>query len=296
MASSVASTLDFISQEISIYFGIPLLLIGVVGGFLNLLVFLTLKTFRQNSCAFYLTIMSFVNILLLLTGLLSRITISGFGIDWTQDSVFYCKCRVYINQLSILLSLSCICLASIDQFISTKFSIPFYKRNNMKLARILVIIFVLIWILHGIPYLFYYNVVVSRTGQTSCSITNSTFQRYTSYGFLLFLSSILPLLVTIVFGLLAYRNVRQIVHRNLPIIRRELDKQLTIMVLVHLSFDLFTLLPYTIVSIMILNQSLLNNAVTQAYLQFARIITIYLYYLYFVVSLIFNVFFSSYNV
>jgi hypothetical protein len=284
MPLSIISTLDYATKQISIYLGIPMLIIGVIGGLFNCIVFLSLKIFRQNSCAFYLIIMSFVNIFILLTGLLSRITISGFSIDWTQTSPFYCKFRVYINQLSILLSLTCICLATIDQFFSTHCSIHAYRGNNIRLARFLIIIFIFIWILHGIPYLIYYNLIISpKTSIGACSITSSIFQQYTIYGFLLIWSGILPLLITIIFGLLSYYNISQIAHRRLPIIRRKLDKQMTIMVLVHIIFDLFTLVPYIVVSIIALDTTLTNDQVVAAYLQFMRIFTIYLYYLYFVV-------------
>ena len=74
------------------------LIAGVIGGFFNIIVFLSLQTFRQSSCAFYLTIMSIVNIGQLFTGLLSRIMISGFDIDWTVTSLFYCKFRYYCFQ------------------------------------------------------------------------------------------------------------------------------------------------------------------------------------------------------
>ncbi|UJR38063.1 hypothetical protein I4U23_030744 [Adineta vaga] len=59
----------------TICLGIPFLIAGLLGACLNIIVFLSLKTFRQSSCAFFLTIMSFVNIGQLLTGLLSRILI-----------------------------------------------------------------------------------------------------------------------------------------------------------------------------------------------------------------------------
>jgi hypothetical protein len=278
MSSSIISSFDNATKEVSIYLGIPMLIMGLIGGCLNIMVFLSLKTFRKNSCAFYLIIMSFVNIWILLTGLLSRITISGFGIDWTQMSSFYCKFRVFINQLSMLMSLTCICLATIDQFISTTSSIHINQRN--KLARILIIIFIFIWILHGIPYLMYYNLIISsKTGTAICSITNSIFQQYTIYGFLLILTGLLPLLITSLFGFLSYYNIRQINYRTIPLVRRELDKQMTIMVLVHIIFDLFTLVPYIIVSIIALDSTLLNDA----FVQFMRIFTMYLYYLYFVV-------------
>ena len=158
MSSDIRASLNSATQYISIYLGIPMLIVGVLGGLLNILVFLSLKIFRRNSCAFYLMIMSVVNVIILITGLLSRITISGFGIDWTQTSTLYCKARVYFNQLSILLSLTCICLATIDQYLSTHAALHEYRKNSLKLARLLIALFVLVWLLHGIPYLFYYDV------------------------------------------------------------------------------------------------------------------------------------------
>ena len=54
---------------VTIFGGIPILITGVLGGFVNTLVFLSLQTFRQSSCAFYLTVMSILNIGQLFTGI-----------------------------------------------------------------------------------------------------------------------------------------------------------------------------------------------------------------------------------
>jgi hypothetical protein len=60
-----------------------------------------------------------VNIGQLITGLLTRIMISGFDIDWIQFSLFYCKFRTYFFQVTSLTSLTCLCLATIDQYLAT---------------------------------------------------------------------------------------------------------------------------------------------------------------------------------
>ena len=285
MSSTIVASLEHATRLVSIYLGVPMLIVGVIGGVCNVVVFLSLRTFRRNSCAFYLTVMSFVNIVILLTSLLTRITISGFGVDWSQSSVLYCKWRAYINQGSILMSLTCICLATIDQYLSTRVSSRLPYESDMKLTRVITILFLVVWLLHGTPYLFYYGLNVSRsTGITACSVASISFQKYTVYGFLLTLSGVVPLLITIVFGLLAYRNVRQIAHRTVPLVRREMDKQMTTMVLVHIIFDLFTLLPYIVVRIVALDDSLMDDPVTRAFIQFMTIFTVYLYYMYFVVS------------
>ena len=73
MSSLYTSSLDFTGQQISIYLGIFIMITGVFDEFLDTIIFLSLRIFRQSSCALYLTVMSIVDIGQLLTGLLSRI-------------------------------------------------------------------------------------------------------------------------------------------------------------------------------------------------------------------------------
>jgi len=67
MSSSMISSLNFVAQKITIYFGILIFIAGITSGFVIIIVFLSLRTFRENSCAFYITIMSFTNIGQLMT-------------------------------------------------------------------------------------------------------------------------------------------------------------------------------------------------------------------------------------
>jgi hypothetical protein len=75
------SSLAFTKQKITVYLGTFILITGVLGGLLTTIVFLSLQTFRQSSCAFYLTVMSIVNVGELIAGQFTRILISGFNID-----------------------------------------------------------------------------------------------------------------------------------------------------------------------------------------------------------------------
>jgi hypothetical protein len=246
--SSIISLLGFSGKQVAIYLGIPTLVAGVLGGFLIIIVFLSLQTFRESSCAFYLTIMSLANIGQLLTGLLSRIMITGFNIDWTQTSLFYCKLRYFIFQTCTLISLTCICLATIDQFFITCSRPRWQQWSSIKVARRLTAVFSFIWSLHGIFYLVFRALVESPlTDKVSCSITNVVFAQYHNYFFALILIGCLPLFITVLFGFLAYYNVRQRTHRALPLVRRELDNQLSAMVFLQVITSFFTISPYVIV-------------------------------------------------
>ena len=72
------------------------------------------------------------------------------------------------------------------------------------------------------------------------------FARYNTFGYVFVLMGVLPLLIMVCFGLLAYRNVRNLAYRTVPLVRRELDKQITQMVLIQVIYNIFALAPYTI--------------------------------------------------
>ncbi|CAF1004422.1 unnamed protein product [Adineta steineri] len=287
MSSSIISLLALAGKQITIYLGTFTLVVGVIGGLLNVIVFLSLKTFRESSSAFYLIIMSIVNIGQLLTGLLSRIMTSGFGIDWTLTSLFYCKFRYYCFNICAEMSMTCICLAIIDQYLATSSRAQWRQWCNMKIAYRLVLLFVLIWIIHNIPFMICYDHVISiTTGQVICINMNNIFQQYTIYGTTLIIGKVIPICITFVFGLLAYHNVQQLGYRTIPLVRRELDKQLTVMILVLIVFAFFTNMPFVIVYILSAMPGLTQDPVVSAQIQFANLVTTYLVYIYFAVSIL----------
>ncbi|CAF4247742.1 unnamed protein product, partial [Adineta steineri] len=119
MSTTTVSVFGYLGNQITIYLGTVSLIAGVIGGLLSIIIFLSLRTFRQSSCAFYLTIMSIFNIGQMLIGLLAVIMINGFNVDWSQSPLFYCKFRYYSYQVCALTSMTCICLATIDQYFAT---------------------------------------------------------------------------------------------------------------------------------------------------------------------------------
>jgi hypothetical protein len=285
MSTAVNTTFTFISKEIAIYAGIPIFVFGVIGGVFNIIVFLSFETFRKSSCAIFLTTMAFVNIGQLLMILLTRIMITGFGLDWTETSLFYCKFRNYCLQVCALTSYTCMCLATIDQYMATSFYVHWQQYFNIRKAYISCAISFIIWLIHGIPSLVSFNLDFNQqTGTIGCVITSPAFQQYYSYVYVLILAGILPILINIIFGSMAYWNVRQIPYRTVPLVRRELDKQLTTMVLIQVIYKTFVVLPYVIVLFIIFTMKLSNPYIDLAELNFMNFITGMIYYLNFAVS------------
>ncbi|CAF1327225.1 unnamed protein product, partial [Adineta steineri] len=81
MSSSIVSSINYISSQIYVYAGLPIVIIGVLGGILNIIIFLSLRIFRENSCGVYLIIMSLVNIIQLLSGFFYLILVKGLLIN-----------------------------------------------------------------------------------------------------------------------------------------------------------------------------------------------------------------------
>ena len=286
MSTSDNSTLTSISQEIVTYMGMFTVVIGVVSNLLNILVFLSLKTFRQSSCAFYLTVMSSVNIGQLILGQLSRVMITGFGIDGTQTSLFYCEFQSFTIQMCSYISVTCMCLATIDQFLATCVGVYWQRWSNIKLARRLSAVSIVFWVVYGIPYLiFYRHTVSSTTRKVTCGATDIFFRQYHVYMNNIILACGLPILISILFGTLAFRNVRQIAYRTVPVVRRELDKQLTNMVLIQVVFRSLFISPYIISTVLPLATDFNSNSYSSAELNATILICACIYYLYFAVSI-----------
>ena len=275
-------------KEIMIYYGSTAFIVGVVGGILSTLVFVSLRTFRQSSCAFYLTIISIVNTGQLFTGLLSRILNILLDTDGTETSLFYCKFRGFLFQACIGMSMTCLCFAIVDQYCATCTRPRWQLFCNIKLAQRLVFISFILWILHGIPYLIYYNHVFSTsTNKTTCTSTNRIFSEYRATGIIIVLIGYLPVGISMIFGILAYRNVQQMVYRAVPMVRRELDKQLTVMVLVQVTVGVVTIIPYTTLTGITSNANIVYDPSGKAQLQYVQSIGLLVYYSYFAVSIIF---------
>ena len=274
-------SLTAVSQEISIYFGIFVFITGTIGGCFNLIVFLSLKTFRKNACVFYLTILSIVNIGILITGQLTRILISGYNIDWTQTSLFYCKFRIYSLQTSTLISMTCSCLAILDQYFSTSLSLRYRQLSQIKIAHCVCGLFVSFWAVVNCPYLIYYTHIQfpSVENQITCSTTNNAFLQYVNYVSAIALGRIIPLIIMGIFGFLSHKNIQRLSHRTLPIIRRELDKQLTLMIFTQAIVACLIISPYIVLYFVMMIPNL--DSITLTQLKFVSSLCSAIYYLYF---------------
>lgn len=115
--SATIIALQYTAQQVTIYFGLFVLITGILGGLLNTGVVTILGVFRETFSGFYLTINSIANIGQLLVGALMRILFFGFKIDPAAKSSL-CKLSLFLTTYFNIISSSSMCLATIDQFLS----------------------------------------------------------------------------------------------------------------------------------------------------------------------------------
>jgi hypothetical protein len=180
-------------------------------------------------------------------------------------------------------------LATIDQFLATSTHPQWQRWSNTKTSHYLSITAIIICLIYGIPYLIYYNIFVPSTiGTASCIITNTIFNDYYNDFHVPVLMCAIPLSITIIFGLLAYYNIKQLAHRTVPLIRRRHEVQLTVMVLVQVVFNLFATTPCFIVLTFAAHTTLIQDPIIAVKIRFSIAITTCIYYLYYAVNITFS--------
>ncbi|CAF0858877.1 unnamed protein product [Adineta ricciae] len=277
MSATIISTFNHATSYSNIGGGFFIFLAGMIGNILNIIVFTSLKTFRQTSAAFYMTSASFVNIFQLVVGLLSRILITGYNIDPTKTSSFICKTRQFTLITTMLMAFSCMCLAAIDQYLSL--TQRWRHLCTVKAASRFIIGFFVAWILHGITLFIYSDVISTEaTGQTTCGLLNTGFSTYYSRFLFPVLLGVLPLIIRVFFGILAFVTVKRLSKREVPVVRLERDKQLTTMVLVEVAVDVVLTLPYSIYNYWYSSSVTFNDGVSSAVNQFIIALTRVVFY------------------
>lgn len=285
-STTIVATVLLNSNILANYLGSTIFILGMIGESLNISVFLSLRTFRQNSCAFYLTLASGCKIIQLLTGLLTRIIASATGIDWTAVSPAFCKIRSYFLEFCPISTLSLLCLAVIDQYFATSSRVRWQQWCHIKIAYRLSAIFIIICLLVSIPHsIFFAHVISPMTNSSVCIITNKMFECYNNVFNIPVLYGPLPLLITIIFSVLTYRHVRQIGYRTVPLVRRRLDQQLTTMVLTQIMFNFLVIIPNVIMIVVVNFTNIHRIVATSSETQFIITTISFIYYSYSAVNI-----------
>jgi hypothetical protein len=248
--SSYLSNLIVASQVFSIYSTYFNFGFGFIGNLLNILIFSNLRTFRYNRCAFYLIAESILDIGQIMQTFIYQIWGLAINVaDPSSISPAWCKVRGSVTQLFRLMLSSIVCFVAIDQYLSTNPLPPLRQWSSLKIARHQIYVASFLCLLHAIPPTIFSQIYPIL----GCIVANTYLTNYYSYFYYPFFNGLLPIFVSSLFSLLAYRNVRRIVRRQIPIDRRRLDQQLTAMIFARVLFFILLLLPFTIHRIIVIN-------------------------------------------
>jgi hypothetical protein len=244
LISTMFTALEILSfsQKFSLNFTFAIFIIGGIGNLLNICVLTTLKPFRSNPCAFYLIVESIVNTCQLCILFIIYLLPIPNDCDPGDASIIWCKLQNGLPQLFRLLSTSMVCFAAFDQFLCTNPQLIIQQKSSLRLARRLLIVAICLWTAHSITYGISYQIVPLN----GCIITSIAVIRYYSFFYYPFLHGLLPIFTSTLFSLLAYRNVRHLVRRQVAVVRRRLHRQLTAMIFIRVICFVLLLLPYTI--------------------------------------------------
>jgi hypothetical protein len=232
--------------------------------------------FRHNRCAFYLIVESIVDIPQLTQVFVNEIwKLSINGMDPTNIFPIWCKVRTMLPQWFRLMLSSIVCFAAIDQFLCTNHSVHLRQLSSLKLARHQICIVTLLTLLHTLSFGFFLEIIPL----SGCILTNAGVVNYFSFFFYPVLNGLLPIIVSSMFSMLAYRNVRRIVRRQIPIHRRRLDQQLTAMIFARVIFFVLLQLPFTILRICTIRLIIVQaDTLEYATMKWAQTISITLVY------------------
>jgi hypothetical protein len=241
----------YIVQQVALYGGLFLIVTGVIGNGINIFIFLSVRNYRRTPCTFYFLIASIYNIAFITINLISGVVSAGSGFDLTRISTSWCKIRQFSIFTLCLIPLSCSCLATIDQYFATSQNANLRRFNNIKWAHRIVFIVSIIWFLHGIPYLLFYNISpITRT----CVNINIILVIYTPIYVIVLLSAV-PVVVMVLFAYLTYRNI----HLTRALADQQADRQLIRMTLIQVVLVVICFVPYGIINAYLLITSGVNK-------------------------------------
>ena len=267
MSNSSTNTLYDIPGQYWFYSNVILLSFGLISNLALIMVFATLRVFRANQCAFIFIVESISNIGLLLSTSPPAIYryITGDGL--ALGSLFWCKLQTSMTHIFGLGSIFTVCFLTFDQYMATHPRPHFRQIISLKLAHRFTFINGWFVLSHSILFIIFSDI----DSRGRCFISNTNMNMYLIFFYYPILSTAIPLAITLTFSLLAFRNVRRIIRRQLNVFRRRLDRQLTAMVFARVWFLILFGLPYIGYSVYRSNMSLKD--VNQLRTPIARLIS-----------------------
>jgi hypothetical protein len=197
--------LNHVSAQINRIFPVIIFFIGTIGNILNILI-LSQKRLRKIPCVFLFLVSSIFSLISIDFGLITRV-LSGFAEDPTYTIGWVCKLRTYIVFSTRAMVFWSFVLATVDRWLSSSVEVSRRQLSSLKNAQkgtILVIVVSMI-VYAEILYCYDANLI---NAPFKCYAKNYQCQLTADMTFVCY-TTIAPIIVTLIFGLLTIINIRQ---------------------------------------------------------------------------------------
>ena len=197
------------SDLLNRYLPIFIYAFGIAGNFLNVLV-LSQRPLRSNPSATFFIISSIAGLIAIVSGLTSRM-MAGYAVDLTNTVKWICLVRNFILYSARTVALWMIVLATLDRWFSSSTNANLRKISNMKNAQRGIVIVLIYTLVINTPIFFCYE--ANLTGLVRGCYAATYACRLITDLIYLFGTTIIPLLLMIIFGLLTIKNIRHTQRR-----------------------------------------------------------------------------------
>ena len=197
--------MDTRSTHLMYYGTIVVTIVGLFGGFCNIITF-TSSRLRKNPCAFYFLISSIFDLLSISFGLMSAFALTSLGSILHNKNLAYCKIRAYLIFSFPVISIYMVLLASIDRFLGSSISSRLRRFSQIKVAYWASIITIIIGFLTCAHVLIGYRIT------PPCGPGSDAYALFDSI-FSIFWISLAPQLFMLIFGFLTILNIRRTKNR-----------------------------------------------------------------------------------
>ena len=202
---SASTLLPFVQVQLIRYGLSTILILGNIGnGFVAFL----FGRHQKNACSMYLLSAAIMSNIFLISNIPLQVYITYHG-DPTVGTPIFCKLRYYLPNVWGQMSRYFVVLACIDRFAMTNANVRLRAFSRPSIARYLMSIVTVFCHLVAIHLLIMITVM---NGQ--CGPSGSYYAVYTFY--LLIFFNLIPPITMIIFGLLAYFNMKKLHSRLRP--------------------------------------------------------------------------------
>ncbi|CAF1056995.1 unnamed protein product [Adineta ricciae] len=208
---TLITNVNAITNRFNRYFSIVLILLGIIGNFLNCLASAQRKL-RKSPCALFFFHSSIANLVTITSGAFVRL-LGTWSLNISNTVDLFCKLRLFILYTSRTTASWLITLGVVDRWLSSSKNAQRRQMSTMENAkRAMYIVLCLISSLH-VHILYCYRANLSDS-PVECYSTVTWCRLLTDMEFAL-LNVVFPSLLALIFGLLTIRNIHT--FRTVPV-------------------------------------------------------------------------------